>query len=95
MSDAFPAARRATIVNRKGLHARASAKLAKLAAEFDAQVFVTHETETADARSIMDLLMLVAHIGCVVEIKGRGAQADEAVNAIARLIDDGFGETDS
>ena len=95
MSDAFPAARRATIVNRKGLHARASAKLAKLAAEYDAQVFVTHETETADARSIMDLLMLVAHTGCVVEIKGRGAQADEAVNAIARLIDDGFGEDDN
>ena len=82
------------IVNQRGLHARASAKLAKLAAEYDAQVFVSHESETADARSIMDLLMLVAHTGCVVEIKGRGAQADEAVNAIARLIDDGFGETD-
>jgi phosphocarrier protein HPr len=94
MSDPFPAARRATIVNRKGLHARASAKLAKLAAEYDAQVFVTHESETADARSIMDLLMLVAHTGCIVEIKGRGAQADEAVNAIARLIDEGFGEND-
>jgi phosphocarrier protein HPr len=94
MSDPFPAARRATIVNRKGLHARASAKLAKLAAEYDAQVFVTHESETADARSIMDLLMLVAHTGCIVEIKGRGPQADEAVNAIARLIDEGFGEND-
>ena len=94
MSDPFPAARRATIVNRKGLHARASAKLAKLAAEYDAQVFVTHESETADARSIMDLLMLVAHTGCIVEINGRGAQADEAVNAIARLIDEGFGEND-
>jgi phosphocarrier protein HPr len=94
MSDPFPAARRATIVNRKGLHARASAKLAKLAAEYDAQVFVTHESETADARSIMDLLMLVAHTGCIVEIKGRGAQADEAVNAIALLIDEGFGEND-
>jgi phosphocarrier protein len=95
MSDAFPAVRRTTIVNRKGLHARASAKVAKLAGEYDAQVFVSHESETADARSIMDLLMLVAHTGCVVEIKGRGAQADEAVEAIVRLIDDGFGETDS
>ncbi|MBI1400507.1 HPr family phosphocarrier protein [Hyphomonas sp.] len=95
MSDAFPAIRRTTIVNRKGLHARASAKVAKLAGEYDAQVFVSHESETADARSIMDLLMLVAHTGCVVEIKGRGAQADEAVEAIVRLIDDGFGETDS
>ena len=95
MSDAFPAVRRTTIVNRKGLHARASAKVAKLAGEYDAQVFVSYESETADARSIMDLLMLVAHTGCVVEIKGRGAQADEAVEAIVRLIDDGFGETDS
>lgn len=94
MSDAFPAARRATIVNRKGLHARASAKLAKLAAEYDAQVFVSHESETADARSIMDLLMLVAHTGCTVEIKGRGNQADAAVSAIAALIEDGFGEVD-
>lgn len=95
MSDAFPAIRRTTIVNRKGLHARASAKVAKLAATYDAQVFVSHESETADARSIMDLLMLVAHTGCVVEIKGRGAQADDAVEAIVRLIDDGFGETDT
>ncbi len=94
MSEAFPAARRATIVNRKGLHARASAKLAKLAAEYDAQVFVSHESETADARSIMDLLMLVAHTGCTVEIKGRGTQADAAVAAIAALIEDGFGEVD-
>jgi len=94
MSDPFPAARRATIVNRKGLHARASAKVAKLAAEYDAQVFVSHESEMADARSIMDLLMLVAHTGCTVEIKGRGAQADAAVEAIARLIEEGFGEND-
>lgn len=94
MSEPFPAARRATIVNRKGLHARASAKVARLAAEYDAQVFVSHESETADARSIMDLLMLVAHTGCVVEIKGRGAQADAAVDAIAALIEGGFGEED-
>ncbi len=94
MTELPLAERRATIVNRKGLHARASAKVAKLAAEYDAKVFVTHETETADARSIMDLLMLVAHTGCVVEIKGRGVQAEEAVDAIVRLIENGFGEVD-
>jgi phosphocarrier protein len=92
MTGAFSAHRRATIVNRKGLHARASAKLAKLASEFDAQVFVSHESETADARSIMDLLMLVAHTGCTIEIKGRGVEADAAVTAIARLVEEGFGE---
>jgi phosphocarrier protein len=95
MSDSFLAEKRATIVNRKGLHARASAKVAKLAATFDAQVVVSHESEKADARSIMDLLMLVAHTGCVVEIKGKGSQATEAVEAIAALISDGFGEDDS
>jgi phosphocarrier protein len=92
MTAAFPALRRATIVNLKGLHARASAKVARMAAGYDAQVFICHESETADARSIMDLLMLVAHTGCTVEIKGKGPQANEAVDAIARLIAEGFGE---
>lgn len=95
MNDLPLVERRVTIVNRKGLHARASAKVARLAAQYDARVFVRHETETADARSIMDLLMLVAHTGCVVEIRGSGAQATEAVDAIATLIAEGFGEEDS
>ncbi len=84
----------ARIVNRKGLHARASAKLARLATTFDARVFVSHEGETGDARSIMDLLMLAAHTGCEVEIKAAGRDAREAVDAILALIADGFGEED-
>lgn len=95
MSTSVPAASaRVTIVNRKGLHARASAKLAKLAAEYDAKVIVRHEGEQADARSIMDLLMLVAHTGCEIELSGTGTQAAEAVEAIAALVADGFGERD-
>lgn len=86
------AARRVMIVNRKGLHARASARLSKLAAQFDAHVLVYHEAECADARSIMDLLMLVAHTGCEVELQAEGPQAVEAVTAIASLIAEGFGE---
>lgn len=85
---------RVTIVNRKGLHARASAKVAKLAAEYDAKVIVRHEGEAADARSIMDLLMLVAHTGCEIELTGNGPQAREAVDAITALVADGFGERD-
>ncbi|MFN7054470.1 HPr family phosphocarrier protein [Hyphomonas sp.] len=81
-----------TIVNRKGLHARASAKVAKLAGTFDARIIIRHEGEAADARSIMDLLMLVAHTGCEIEIKASGPQAQEAVDAIAALVSDGFGE---
>lgn len=84
-----------TIVNRKGLHARASAKVAKLAAEYDAKIIVRHEGEAADARSIMDLLMLVAHTGCEIELAGTGPQAEEAVEAIAALVADGFGEQDN
>lgn len=86
---------RARIVNRKGLHARASAKLARLVTTFDARVFLIHEGETGDARSIMDLLMLAAHTGCEVEIKAAGRDAREAVDAVIALIEDGFGEEDS
>lgn len=91
--DPAPSAR-VTIVNRKGLHARASAKVAKLAADYEAKVIVRHEGEAADARSIMDLLMLVAHKGCEIELTGSGPQAQEAVEAIAALVADGFGERD-
>ncbi|KCZ92791.1 HPr family phosphocarrier protein [Hyphomonas johnsonii] len=93
MSELTGTARqRVVIVNRKGLHARASARLSRLAGEFDAQVTVRHEAESADARSIMDLLMLVAHMGCEVELQAEGPEAAEAVTAIASLIADGFGE---
>ena len=86
------ASQRAMIVNRKGLHARASAKLSRLAGEFNSRIIVTHEGETADARSIMDLMMLVAHMGCEVDIRAEGPDAAEAVTAVASLIADGFGE---
>jgi phosphocarrier protein HPr len=86
------ATQRVMIVNRKGLHARASARLSRLAGEFDAHVTVHHEAESADARSIMDLLMLVAHMGCEVELRAEGPEAAEAVIAIASLIAEGFGE---
>jgi len=82
-----------TIVNRKGLHARASAKLSKLANEYESRVVVSHEGQEADARSIMDLLMLVAAQGCEVELAAKGPDAAEAVTAIASLIADGFGES--
>jgi len=89
------ALQRVTIVNMKGLHARASAKLARLAGEFDAQVTVAHKGVTADARSIMDILLLVAAKGCEIEISATGPQAAAAVTAIASLVADGFGEADS
>ena len=95
MSSSDPSVTRTVmIVNRKGLHARASAKLARLAGDYHARVIIRHEAEAADARSIMDLLMLVAHKGCEIEISGSGPQSQEAVEAIAALVADGFGEDD-
>ncbi|MEE2877404.1 MAG: HPr family phosphocarrier protein [Pseudomonadota bacterium] len=82
------------IVNRKGLHARASAKLAKLAVTLPAQVFVVREGEVANAHSIMDLLMLAAHQGSDVTVKASGDDAAASVEAVVSLIADGFGERD-
>lgn len=80
------------IVNQRGLHARASRKLAELALAYDAQVNVTREGETADATSLMDLMMLGAGVGCEIEVSAEGPQAEEALDAIARLVENRFGE---
>ena len=86
--------RRVKIVNRKGLHARASAKLAHLAVTLPTPVYIIRNGETANTQSIMDLLMLAAHQGSEVEIKAAGPEAAAAVDAVASLIADGFGERD-
>lgn len=86
--------RQIEIVNRKGLHARASAKLAKLALELPATVTVSFESEQADARSIMDLLCLGAGIGDTVTLQAAGDGASQALDAVEKLFVDGFGELD-
>lgn len=86
--------RRVQIVNRKGLHARASAKLARLAMTLPAQVFVVRNGEMANAHSIMDLLMLAAHQGSEVEVRANGQDAGSSVDAVCAMIEDGFGEND-
>lgn len=80
------------IVNRKGLHARASAKLADLALTLKTIVTVSFEGESADARSIMDLLCLGAGIGSKVELSAEGSEASTALDAVEALFQDGFGE---
>lgn len=80
------------IVNRRGLHARASAKLAAVAGSFDASVRVTKDGVTVGARSIMGLMMLGAGIGSTITITATGDQAAEAVETLAGLIADKFGE---
>lgn len=86
--------RRVRIVNRKGLHARASAKLARLAATLPAEVFVIRNGDTANAVSIMDLLMLAAHQGSEVDVRASGPDAEAAIDAVTAMIADGFGERD-
>lgn len=86
------ATREAEICNIKGLHARASAALAREALKHDATITLTRDGLTADAASIMDLLMLTAHKGCVLSITAEGADAEKALDAICALIADKFGE---
>ena len=86
------ARRTVDIVNKRGLHARASAKFVKLATDFDAEVRVSREGQTVDARSIMGLMMLAAGPGCCIEIEAEGPQATEAVDALADLVTRRFDE---
>jgi phosphocarrier protein len=80
------------IVNRKGLHARATAKFVQCAEKFDAEVFVTRCGETVGGVSIMGILTLGAGLGSTSNVAARGPQAQAALDAIAALVADHFGE---
>jgi phosphocarrier protein HPr len=86
------AARTVEIINERGLHARASAKFVKLSGGFDAEVSVTRDGQTVDARSIMGLMMLAAGPGCRIEIVAEGPEAEAAVAALAELVAARFDE---
>jgi phosphocarrier protein HPr len=86
------ASRTVDIVNKRGLHARASAKFVKMAATYDAEVRVSKDGQTVDARSIMGLMMLAAAPGCCIEIEAEGPQAREAVEALSALVAGRFDE---
>jgi phosphocarrier protein len=86
------ASRSVGICNQRGLHARASAKFVKLASSFEAEITVTRDGVTVDARSIMGLLMLGAGNGCDIEIKAEGSDAEPAVEALADLVSRKFDE---
>ena len=80
------------IVNKRGLHARASAKFVKTASGFDAEVRVSKDGQTVDARSIMGLMMLAAGPGCSIVIRAEGEEAEAAVEALAELVTNRFEE---
>jgi phosphocarrier protein len=81
-----------TISNKLGLHARASAKLTKLAGSFPCEVWLSRGDRRINAKSIMGVMMLAAGIGATVELETNGPQEEEAMQAILQLIDDKFGE---
>ena len=93
-ADDLPVVREVEIVNKKGLHARASAKFVQTAEQFDAAITVTRGHETVGGTSIMGLMMLAAGPGANIVIKAIGKDAAIAVDTLAKLVADGFGEED-
>lgn len=80
------------IINKLGLHARASAKLSQLAAEFPCEILLSRNGRQINAKSIMGVMMLAAGMGSTVTLETVGDQADEAMKAISELINNRFGE---
>jgi phosphocarrier protein HPr len=83
-----------TIVNKKGLHARASAKFCQTVERFDAAVKVTRGHETVGGTSIMGLMMLGAATGTTITVEATGIEAAAAIDALDKLVSSGFGEED-
>ena len=92
-SDAI--SRELLIVNKRGLHARASAKFVQLVEKFEAEVWVTRGGETVGGTSIMGLMMLSAGIGTTITVAAKGREAEAAMNAITELLANKFGEEEA
>ena len=86
--------REVEIVNKKGLHARASAKFVQVAEQYDANIKVTRGPETVGGTSIMGLMMLAASPGTKITIAVTGNEAEEALDALCQLVAGRFGEED-
>lgn len=80
------------IRNKRGLHARASAKFVAVAGEYDASITVTKDGTSVCGTSIMGLMMLAASMGEEIAVKVEGAQKDQLLEAIVKLVDNKFGE---
>jgi len=82
------------VINKLGLHARASAKLTKVAGSFPCQVWISRGERRVNAKSIMGVMMLAAGVGSQLEIETMGDQEKEAMEALIGLINDKFGESE-
>jgi phosphocarrier protein HPr len=87
-----PSSREFLIVNKRGLHARASAKFVQMVETFDARITVSKDGTTVGGTSIMGLMMLAASTGCSIEVSAEGNQAEEALTALEQLVANKFGE---
>ena len=83
-----------TIINKLGLHARASAKLTKLAGSFPCEVWIAKGERRVNAKSIMGVMMLAAGLGSTVTLDTEGDRAQEAMDALLALIAERFGEAE-
>ncbi len=83
------------IINKRGLHARASAKFVQMAEKFDAEISVSRNGETVGGTSIMGLMMLAAGIGTSITVAATGREAQAAMDAITELLANKFGEEDA
>jgi phosphocarrier protein len=81
-----------TISNKLGLHARASAKLTKLAASYKSEIFLSRNGRRVNAKSIMGVMMLAAGLGAEIELEAEGPDEQAAADAVKALVDDKFGE---
>ncbi|MDE3052896.1 MAG: HPr family phosphocarrier protein [Gemmatimonadota bacterium] len=84
--------RTVTIVNQVGLHARPAAQIVKLAAGFKSDITLTRDDLEVNAKSIMGVMMLAAERGARLQLRAEGPDAEAALDALAALIADGFGE---
>ena len=82
-----------TVINKLGLHARASAKLTKLAGSFPCEIWISKGERRVNAKSIMGVMMLAAGLGSELSIETEGEQAQEAMDALLALMADRFGES--
>lgn len=82
------------IVNKRGLHARASAKFVKCVEGFDAEITVSKDGHVVGGTSIMGLMMLAAAPGCSIHVTASGPESEQALDAIEALVEERFGEED-
>lgn len=87
------AKRRLRICNERGLHARASAKFAETAEQFDSEILVMRGDAEADGKSILDLLTLAAIHGSEIRVQATGTDAEAALTSLAKLVETRFGES--